>query len=227
MMKRLFDVLAALCGLLLLLPLLLTIAAVIKLSSPGPVLYSQLRVGRHGRRFRIYKFRSMVVNADKLGSSVTTGGDRRITTIGRILRRTKLDELPQLWNVLTGDMSLVGPRPDVPEIVDTYNPELRRILEVRPGMTSIASLHLRDEELLLAVARHPDDAYLKVMVPYKIRLAMQHVENQSIWFDLKIIWQTIWALTAGRLMPPYEDPTVTDIRVQIDHLNHQNELVSI
>ena len=139
MVKRLFDIVASGTGLLLMGPLMLAVAVIIKLSSPGPALYAQVRVGHHGRPFRIYKFRSMVVNADRLGSSVTTGKDRRITPVGKLLRRTKFDELPQLWNVLRGDMSMVGPRPDVPEIVDTYTPELRRILEVRPGITSVAT----------------------------------------------------------------------------------------
>jgi lipopolysaccharide/colanic/teichoic acid biosynthesis glycosyltransferase len=165
----------------------------------------------------------MVVNASRLGSSVTTGNDRRITSVGRILRRTKLDELPQLWNVLKGDMSLVGPRPDVPEIVAAYTPTMRRILDVRPGMTSVASLHLRDEELLLAIARQPDNAYLEVMVPFKVTLAMAHVDNQAIWFDLAIIFQTIWAITCGRLLKNAEHPSIVDLRSQITTLNRYAE----
>jgi lipopolysaccharide/colanic/teichoic acid biosynthesis glycosyltransferase len=225
MAKRAFDLIVAGVGLLLVSPLLIAVAVVIKLSSPGPVLYSQLRVGRHGRHFRIYKFRSMVINADRLGSSVTTGADRRITPIGRILRRTKLDELPQLFNVLRGEMSLVGPRPDVPEIVDLYTPELRRILEVRPGITSVATVHLRDEELLLTGVTDPDRFYIDVLVPAKVRLAMQHVDNPSLLYDCVVLAQTAWALTGGRLIPLPKHPILEQVRSSVDLSNHAGEPV--
>jgi lipopolysaccharide/colanic/teichoic acid biosynthesis glycosyltransferase len=211
-MKRSFDIAAALVGLLLLCPIMLLIAVAIKFSSPGPVLYSQIRVGLYGRLFRLHKFRSMVVDAEHLGSSVTTSYDSRITPIGQILRRTKLDELPQLWNVLCGDMSLVGPRPDVPAIVATYSEQMRHILDVRPGITSIASLHLRCEEELLALAPDPDLFYLQIVVPTKIELAMEHVRRRSFLFDLFILLHTVWALTLGRIVPDNEHPLILELR---------------
>ena len=145
-------------------PWFVIIVIMVKLGSPGTIIYSQERVGLNGRRFRLYKFRSMIVNADKVGTSVTTGNDTRITKIGRFLRKIKLDELPQLWNVLKGDMSFVGPRPDVPEIVNKYSPEMRRILNVRPGITSNATLYLRNEEDLLSLADTWSDINLKEYV---------------------------------------------------------------
>jgi lipopolysaccharide/colanic/teichoic acid biosynthesis glycosyltransferase len=211
-MKRAFDFGAALVGLVILSPLLAVIALAVKLSSPGSILYAQTRVGLHGRHFKLYKFRSMVTNADKLGTSVTTSVDRRITPVGRFLRKTKLDELPQLWNVVRGDMSLVGPRPDVPEIVATYTPEMRRIFEVLPGMTSQASLYLRDEEQLLSLTETPDDLYVSVLVPAKVDLAMEHVQRQSFWFDLLILVKTLAAVAFGRLWSLHEPVGLTVLR---------------
>lgn len=211
-MKRSFDFAVALLGLTILMPVFIVVGILTKLSSPGPVLYGQTRVGRNGEEFQLYKFRSMIVDADKQGSSVTTSGDPRITKIGRYLRRTKLDELPQLWNVLVGDMSLVGPRPDVPQIVATYTPEMLRILDVRPGITSIASLHLRDEERLLLRFQDPDEAYTSIVVPFKVTLAMEHVRRDSFWFDLLILLQTIWAITLGRILPLPEHPGVRELK---------------
>ncbi|BBO18553.1 sugar transferase [Candidatus Brocadia pituitae] len=158
----------------------------------------------------------MVVNADRIGTSVTTGHDTRITKVGRILRRTKLDELPQLWNVLKGDMSFVGPRPDVPEIVNNYSGAMKRILEVRPGITSSASLHLRNEEDLLSLAKEPDKAYEEIFVPAKVRLAMEHVQRKSFLFDFRILFQTVWALTGGRIWPSKEHPVVKEIKQAIE-----------
>ena len=201
MVRRILEIIVVLMGLLLIWPLLLLIALLIKLASPGRVIFAQTRIGRHGKAFTIYKFRSMVPGADKIGSSVTTGVDRRITGIGRFLRRTKLDELPQLWNVLTGEMSLVGPRPEVPEIVANYTPAMRRILEVRPGITSIASLHLRDEEDFLAAFDNPDQLYSDIIAPFKGALAMAHVDQQSLWFDLMILIMTIYGVSLGRWWP--------------------------
>jgi lipopolysaccharide/colanic/teichoic acid biosynthesis glycosyltransferase len=142
----------------------------------------------------------MVSGADLMGSSVTKHGDNRITSVGRFIRRTKLDELPQLWNVLIGDMTLVGPRPDVPEIIDLYTPEMLQILKVRPGITSIASLHLRDEDDLLKLANQPDQAYEKIILPAKIELAMVHVNHPSILLDLHILFQTVWTLIIGKIV---------------------------
>lgn len=161
----------------------------------------------------------MVENADQIGTSVTTGEDPRITKIGRILRKTKLDELPQLLNVLRGDMSFVGPRPDVPEIVDRYSPEMKKILEVRPGITSNATLHLRSEEELLMLAKDPDRAYEEVFVPAKVSLAMEHVKRKSFLFDFSILIKTIWALTGGKIWMMREHPFVEEIKEQIQELN--------
>jgi lipopolysaccharide/colanic/teichoic acid biosynthesis glycosyltransferase len=214
-MKRLFDFCGAFVGLLLVSPVMMAIALAIAISSRGPLLFSQHRVGRRGRPFRVYKFRSMVHNAAQLGTSVTTAVDHRITGIGRILRRTKLDELPQLWNVLKGDMSFVGPRPDVPEIVDRYTPEMRHILDVRPGITSIATLYLRDEESLLALSSDPDRVYEEILVPFKVALALQHAERDAFLFDMKILLHTTWALSLGRFFPPPGKDLVAIVRTEI------------
>src|SRR5208337_3283745 len=194
MIRRSLEIIMLLMGLLLIWPGFVLIFLLIKSTSPGRVLYAQTRVGLHGRLFRLYKFRSMVPGADELESSVTVLGDRRITGVGRFLRRTKLDELPQLWNVLSGDMSLVGPRPEVPEIVAHYTPAMYRILEARPGITSITSLNLQDEEILLAALDDPDRAYLEAMVPFKVLLAMKHVDQGSIWFDIKVLVLTLYSV---------------------------------
>jgi len=210
--RRALEVVVVLVGLLLMCPVLLLVALIVKLTSPGHVLFAQARIGRHGAPFKIYKFRSMVQGADKIGSSVTTGLDRRITGVGRFLRRTKLDELPQLWNVLIGDMSLVGPRPEVPEIVAHYTPAMRRILEVRPGVTSVASLHFRDEENILATFDNPDQVYIAALVSFKIALAMVHVDQQSLWFDLKILIMTIYGVSLGRWWPIGEPDQVSEFK---------------
>jgi lipopolysaccharide/colanic/teichoic acid biosynthesis glycosyltransferase len=177
-------------ALTLLTPLLLAVALVIRLDSRGAVFFRQVRAGYLGRPFTIFKFRTMVPGADKLGSSVTTAADARVTRVGRILRRTKLDELPQLWNVVRGEMALVGPRPDVPEVVAGYTPEMKRVLTVLPGLTSVASLELVDEEGLLVDASDPDDFYLNVLVPAKVSYAMVHVEDRSLALELTTIWRT-------------------------------------
>ncbi len=161
----------------------------------------------------------MVINADQIGTSVTTGKDHRVTKIGRILRKTKLDELPQLWNVLKGDMSFVGPRPDVPEIVNNYNSEMRRIFEVRPGITSNATLHLRNEEDLLSLAQAPDKAYYEIFVPAKVKLAMEHVERKSFLFDFGVLLKTVWALTGGSIWSIKEHPIVDEIKQDIERMN--------
>lgn len=218
-MMRVFDFIISFIGIIILSPIFALAAFLVKFSSPGPIIYSQERVGLHGRLFQLFKFRSMVDKADQLGTSVTTGKDPRITRIGKILRKTKLDELPQLWNVMRGDMSFVGPRPDVPEIVNNYNLEMRRILEVRPGITSNATLHLRNEEELLSLARDPDRAYEEIFIPAKVQLAMEHIEKKSFLFDFKILLQTIWVLTGGRIWPIKEHPMVIKIREQLLNRN--------
>jgi lipopolysaccharide/colanic/teichoic acid biosynthesis glycosyltransferase len=213
--KRVVDCGLALFGLIVASPVLAAVALTIKVTSPGPILYTQTRVGRHGKTFRLYKFRSMVVNADKLGSSVTRSHDPRITPIGRLLRRSKLDELPQLLNVVKGEMSLVGPRPDVPEIVGTYSRALQPILSVRPGMTSLASVYLKDEDEYLALAKDPDAAYVALIVPAKLTIDMEHVSRNSCWFDLSVVFLTVWALSFGRLFPQAEHPQVAALRASL------------
>lgn len=190
MMKRLFDFLVAAIGGLLLLPLTLLIALAVRLSSPGPVLYIQERIGKGGKRFRCMKFRTMTVGADREGS-VTTGKDARITPLGRWLRRFKLDELPQIWHVVKGDMSFVGPRPDVPGYADRLCGEERIILSVRPGITGPATLAFRNEEALLADREDPVAYNDTVLWPAKIRLNMEYVRTRTFWRDIGYILVTV------------------------------------
>lgn len=193
MLKRAFDLTASAVGLLVLSPLLLLLAAAVAVTSPGGVFYRAQRVGRHGVPFRLYKFRSMVANADKAGPAVTVAGDKRVTPIGRILRKTKLDELPQLINVVKGEMSLVGPRPEDPRYVALYTPQQRAVLTVRPGITSLASVRYRDEESLLTGAdweRH----YVETIMPAKLAIDLDYVGRATLLTDIGIILRTIGAL---------------------------------
>ncbi|HTK73952.1 MAG TPA: sugar transferase [Gemmataceae bacterium] len=192
--KRLFDILFSLAVLILLGPFLLAVAALIKIGSPGPAFYRGERVGLGGRRFRIYKFRSMVVDADKKGASSTAEDDPRVTKIGRFLRKYKLDELPQFINVLAGDMSVVGPRPQVAWAVDLYTPEERKLLDVRPGVTDYASIRFRNEGEILRGYPDPDKAYLELIAPEKTRLGLDYVRHHSLAVDLKIIAMTFVSL---------------------------------
>ncbi len=197
MAKRLFDLLCAGIGLLLLSPLLAVVAVWVKLDSPGPVMFRQERVGRFGRTFRIHKFRTMRVDAPKLGPQITVGDDARITRSGRWLRASKVDELPQLWDVLRGAMSLVGPRPEVPRYVAMYPAELREVvLSVRPGITDPASLSFRNESELLARAEDPEREYVEVVMPMKLRLAADYVRNASLGGDIRLILATLGAIKA-------------------------------
>ena len=194
MSKRLFDVLAAACGLLLLAPVLLAIALWIRLDSPGPALFRQQRVGRHGRLFNIYKFRTMADRPDD-GRQLTVGGDPRITRAGRFLRRTKLDELPQLLNVLEGTMSLVGPRPEVPRYVDRYPPAVRQtVLSVAPGITDLAAILFKDENDILGRAPDPERAYVETILPVKLEYYQRYVRERSFWLDLRILFRTLAAI---------------------------------
>ena len=197
-MKRLFDVVASGVGLLLLSPLFLLVAIWIKLDSPGPVFYRQVRVGQHNQNFRIFKFRSMRVGADK-GSLVTIGGrDPRVTRSGYFIRKFKIDELPQLINVFIGDMSLVGPRPEVRHYVDYWTKEQLRVLDVRPGITDPASIKFRNENELLEKAENPEDYYINVIMQEKLRLYMEYVENASFLYDLKLIFKTFRVIVSER-----------------------------
>jgi lipopolysaccharide/colanic/teichoic acid biosynthesis glycosyltransferase len=195
MLKRTIDLIAALFGLLLLAPLFVLIALAIKLDSPGPVFYRQQRVGRHGRVFRIFKFRTMAAEQPAGAAQLTVAGDARITRVGAILRRTKLDELAQLIDVLRGTMSLVGPRPEVPRYVALYPDDLRRkVLSVRPGITDIASIEYRQEADLLARAADPEREYVEVVMPHKLRLAARYVDEASVVLDLRLILRTVGVL---------------------------------
>lgn len=197
MIKRACDVLVAGLGLLAASPLLLAAALAVKLSSPGPVLFRQERMGRGFRPFRINKFRTMVVDAPQRGAAVTAGRDPRITRVGHWLRLSKVDELPQLWNVLVGEMSLVGPRPEVPKYVEMFRDEYADVLRVRPGITDLASVKYRHEAELLGAADDPERCYVERILPDKLALAKQYLREQSLWLDLKIVWTTLVAVGRG------------------------------
>lgn len=193
-MKRLFDIIASGIGLLILSPLFLVIAIWIKLDSKGSVFYRQVRVGWHNIDFRIFKFRSMRVGADK-GSLVTIGGrDPRVTHSGYWIRKFKLDELPQLINVFIGDMSLVGPRPEVRHYVDYWTPEQMRVLDVRPGITDPASIKFRNENELMENAEDPEKYYIEVIMQEKLRLYLEYVEHHSFLGDIGLIFKTFWTI---------------------------------
>lgn len=194
LLKRSFDLVLSLIGLIILSPIMLGIALWIKLDSKGPVFYRGRRVGRFGRPFRIYKFRTMVVNAESIGGSSTSENDPRITRAGNILRRYKLDELPQLINVLIGDMSFVGPRPEVEEYTRLYNEKEQQILSVPPGITDYSSIKFRNLGLMLADSNDPDKYYRDVIRPIKNRLRLEYARNHSLWEDLKIILLTLKAV---------------------------------
>ena len=197
-MKRFFDIIASGCGLLVLSPIFLIMAIWIKWDSKGPVFYRQVRVGRHNKDFRILKFRSMRVGADK-GSLVTIGGrDPRITRSGYFIRKYKLDEFPQLINVFKGEMSLVGPRPEVRHYVDYWTAEQMHVLEVRPGITDPASIKFRNENELMEKAENPEDYYINVIMQEKIRLYLEYVENASFWYDIRLVFQTIKVIITER-----------------------------
>ncbi|MFC2411087.1 MAG: sugar transferase [Bacteroides sp.] len=191
MLKRTFDFLVSLFGLLLLSPLILCIAVWVKCDSKGPIFYRQVRVGKGGREFKLLKFRSMRVGADRAGLLTLGDRDPRVTRSGFWLRKTKLDELPQLFNVLVGDMSLVGPRPEVPKYVALYTPEQREVLSVRPGITDTASVEMRNEAELMAQQADPEGYYVNVQIPLKIKLAKEYIAQQSLLSDLKLIVRTI------------------------------------
>jgi len=190
-MKRLMDIAISFVGLILLFPLILVIALFIKLEDYGSVFYQANRVGLYGEIFTMYKFRTMVVNAEKLGPSSTSSDDRRITKTGKKLRRFKLDEIPQLFNVILGNMSIVGPRPEIQKFTDMFNEEEKAILSVKPGITDWASIWNSNEGEILQGAADPDKAYLEMIRPEKIRLQLLYVKNNNFFIDLKIIFLTI------------------------------------
>ena len=197
-MKRLFDIVASGLGLIVLSPLFVVLAIWIKCDSKGPVFYRQVRVGRGNKDFHIFKFRSMRVGADK-GSLVTIGGhDPRVTRSGYFIRKFKFDELPQLINVLVGDMSLVGPRPEVRHYVNYWTPEQMHVLDVRPGITDPASIKFRNENKLMEKAEDPEKYYIEVIMQEKIKLYLDYVEKHSFWYDLGLIFKTFWVIVKER-----------------------------
>ena len=197
-MKRIFDVIASGLGLIVLSPLFIILAIWIKLDSKGPVFYRQVRVGYKNKDFRIFKFRSMRVGADK-GSLVTIGGhDPRVTRSGYFIRKFKFDELPQLINVFLGDMSLVGPRPEVRHYVDYWTPEQMHVLDVRPGITDPASIKFRNENELMEKAVDTEKYYIEVIMQEKIKLYLEYVEKHSFFYDLGLIFKTFWVIVKER-----------------------------
>lgn len=198
--KRIFDAAIASIALVALTPLFAVIALLIKITSRGPIFYRQARVGRSGRIFQLTKFRSMIVNSERKGLLITSAGDRRVTPFGRILRRSKMDELPQFWNVVRGEMSLVGPRPEVPLYVDVYSVEQREVLTIRPGITDPASIAYRDEEKVLAGKSDPDLYYRQVVLPHKIDLNREYLKRLSFSYDLWLLLRTV-AIVAFPKLP--------------------------
>lgn len=192
--KRCFDVAVSFLILLILSPFLLLLALAVKLDSRGPVFYRQVRVGRYGEDFRIFKFRTMVMDADKIGPPLTTGNDPRITRVGRLIRKCRLDEFSQLLNVLSGTMSLVGPRPEVRKYVDHYAPEYMATLLVRPGITATSSIAFKDEDKLLNQGGDPEGIYIEQILPPKMELNLKYLEKISVWNDIKIMFQTVFAV---------------------------------
>lgn len=189
-MKRLLDFFLAFCGFLLLFPFLIIISLLIAMDSRGSVIYKQRRVGRQNRDFTILKFRTMKINSDKEGL-LTIGSDERITAIGKWMRKYKIDEIPQLINILKGEMSIVGPRPEVRKYVDLYSEEEKRVLSVRPGLTDYASILYMNESEILAESENPEQKYMEEIMPHKLKLNLKYIDNQSIILDLRIIFSTI------------------------------------
>lgn len=194
MAKRFFDLVVASLGLIILAPLFLFVAVLIRLDSPGHVLYRGDRIGEAGVPFKICKFRTMVTNADRMGPALTHGRDPRITRVGRILRQWKLDEIPQLLNVLRGEMSVVGPRPESPRYVQHYTPAQMHVLQVRPGMTGLTQVRFRHEETLLSRCVDLEEEYIKGIMPRKLALDLEYIENQSLLLDARLIVQTFMCL---------------------------------
>ena len=195
MVKRIFDVLCSGLGLLLLSPFLLIVAIWIKVDSAGPIFFVQKRVGKNGVEFGVYKFRTMIIDAESKGLKITVGKDPRITNSGHFLRRTKLDELAQLLNVLGGSMSLVGPRPEVQEYIDVYPDDIRtKVLSVKPGITDYASIEFKDENSMLEHSKDPNKTYIEEILPIKQQFYLKYVEEQSLVLDVKLIFKTIIAI---------------------------------
>ena len=193
MLKRVFDIISSLMVLLIIFPLLILISILIKLDSKGQIFYYQKRIGLNGKEFNLYKFRTMKPGSDKKGL-LTVGNDSRITRVGSFLRKSKLDELPQLFNIITGDMSVVGPRPETPNYVELYNEEQRKVLNIKPGLTDYASLEFINENELLAKHDNPEKVYIETIMPQKLRLNLKYIQDQNFLLDLKIIFRTIFKI---------------------------------
>ena len=202
-LKRVFDIIASFCGIIILFPLIIIVSILIKITSKGPVLFKQIRVTKNGKLFKIYKFRTMKENSEG-NKQITVGKDNRITGIGHILRKTKLDELPQLFNVLKGEMSLVGPRPEVPKYVELYTDEQREILKVPAGITDYASIYFSNESELLGEVENPEEFYIKKIMPYKIELNKKYINEIGIMTDIKIIILTILKILGLVKLEPKE-----------------------
>jgi lipopolysaccharide/colanic/teichoic acid biosynthesis glycosyltransferase len=229
MFKRLFDFIAAFCGLLITSPLLIIISIWVKFDSKGPIFYRPERGGRFGIPFRIYKFRSMVIDADKIGGPTTSGNDPRVTRSGRFIRKCKLDEISQLINVVRGEMSLVGPRPEVVWKVEKYSQEEKITLELRPGITDWASIWNSDEGGVLADAQDPDAVYEEVIRPIKMKLQLYYYETRNFFEDLKIIFYTFYRLINKNWIPEelLEYPTFDELRAQaLRVIERQKETVA-
>lgn len=197
MLKRLFDIICSLVGIIFLFPVFLIIVLAIVINSGFPIFYFQTRVGKNNRDFKLFKFRTMHTNADKKGLLTVGGRDPRVTPVGYYLRKFKLDELPQLFNVLFGSMSLVGPRPEVRKYVDMYNEEQKRVLEVKPGITDYASLEYINENELLAKSENPEQTYINEIMPAKLKLNMRYIEETGLLTDLTIITRTVQKIVSG------------------------------
>ena len=197
--KRIFDLAFSIIGIIILSPILIITAVLIKLDSEGPVFYRGVRAGKDGKPFRIFKFRTMVINAEEIGGASTSADDPRLTKTGKFIRRYKIDEFPQMINILVGQMSFVGPRPEVLSEVKEYNQEQRKILSVVPGMVDYATTKFHNEEEILAGADHPHQAYKEKIQPEKLRLGLEYVNTRSFWGDIKILWQFTATLVKTRV----------------------------
>lgn len=199
-LKRIFDLVVAITLLILILPVFIVISVAIKIDSKGPIMFRQVRVTQYGKHFRIFKFRTMVNNADKMGTQVTTKNDIRVTEVGKVLRKLRLDELPQLLNIITGDMTFVGTRPEVLKYVEKYTDEMRATLLLPAGVTSKASIHYKDEEELLENAEDVDEIYINEILPEKMKYNLKNIEEFSLYNDIKIMFRTV-----GTVLSKQED----------------------
>jgi len=199
MIKRLFDILLAVLSIIIISPFFIIIGLIVGLTSRGCIFYRQIRVGKDEKYFHIIKFRTMVSGADKKGLSITVGKDKRVTKVGKILRKVRLDEIPQLFNILIGQMSFVGPRPEVPRYVELYNDEQKNILKVRPGMTDYAAICFKNENELLAKCDDPEKEYIENIMPVKIKYSMKYIEKMNVFTDIKILALTLWAVFGGKV----------------------------